>query len=660
MAATRAEVGAAPTGERLARAAEQLLRFAGDGRVAVALLVAVGLANAVAAFLPGGARILEGLPYAILLGAVALSGVAAVALRAPAAWREWQRPGPVQRGCGRAGGGRCRRRSQRCSWPRWRAPGYRARLESGHGGRWAVHGVRRGWSRFAGLLSHLALVAIVLGVAIGAAFGSETVFTLLPGDQALLDTPEPGFSAAVRLDAFDAEFGADARPRRIDTHVTFLREGAPVREAVLRVNEPGDFDGYLVHPWTYGPAARIRITTLDGSALLDAPVPLEGVRDGLPVGSTELPSVGMVVGLALTDPATSELGVSVLDGSGLVDAARLRPGERPGIGDLEVSFDRFDAWVTLLSRSDPGMALLFGGAALLATTLAIAFWLPRRRVSIRPLPTGGARIVLRGERFDRPTDEIARLTERLGGARMTTVLDVWRAVDPEAHLVSGSLERLARPVRGIARTRAAAPHLPPSADGQLLLADAAVIADHRDRRAARRTARGRARAGRGLALRRSAPGARVRRRPDAGAGRRGNGLRACRVGRCVPRRRARVARRPRRRPAAGRRGGGARGSATCRPGRRRCRSSAPRRGGHRRQGARLAQSAAGGAGARDAIRGRPWPPSRRSVPHPAARRGARAMDSGSWSARLDRRRRHGSSTTFRSRRSTRSRSTRWP
>src|SRR6185436_13889809 len=58
---------------------------------------------------------------------------------------------------------------------------------------------------------------------------------------------------------------------------------------------------------------------------------------------------------------------------------------------------------------------------------------------------------------------------------MTTVLDVWRAVDPEAHMVSGSLERLARPVRGIARTRAAAPHLPALTDGQLLLADAGVI-----------------------------------------------------------------------------------------------------------------------------------------------------------------------------------------
>jgi hypothetical protein len=58
---------------------------------------------------------------------------------------------------------------------------------------------------------------------------------------------------------------------------------------------------------------------------------------------------------------------------------------------------------------------------------------------------------------------------------VTTVLDVWRAVDPEARLVSGSADRLTRPLRGIARTRAAAPHLPSSADGQLLVADAAVL-----------------------------------------------------------------------------------------------------------------------------------------------------------------------------------------
>lgn len=54
---------------------------------------------------------------------------------------------------------------------------------------------------------------------------------------------------------------------------------------------------------------------------------------------------------------------------------------------------------------------------------------------------------------------------------MTSVVDLWRAVDPDARLVSGSLQVLARPVRAVQRTRAAIPHLPEPADGALLVVD---------------------------------------------------------------------------------------------------------------------------------------------------------------------------------------------
>ena len=64
---------------------------------------------------------------------------------------------------------------------------------------------------------------------------------------------------------------------------------------------------------------------------------------------------------------------------------------------------------------------------------------------------------------------------------MTSIIDAWRAVDPEAKLVSGSVELVTRPVRGIARTRAAPPHLPPISPGQLLVADAGVLDDDLDR-----------------------------------------------------------------------------------------------------------------------------------------------------------------------------------
>jgi hypothetical protein len=341
---------------------------------------------------------------------VALSGVAAVAARAPTALREWRYPTAVQHGRGAVTAGLALAEPDELI-AGLRGAGYRVRLERGRG-RWAVHGVRRGWSRFAGILSHLALVAIVLGAAVGAAFGSETVFSLLTADQALLDAPRPGFNAAVRFDALDAEFGAGGRAERLDTTVTFMRDGEPVRQAVLRVNEPGEFDGYLVHPWTYGPAVRLRVTTLGGTPLLDAPVPLDAERDGTSVGSTELPAVGLTLGLAIADAGANQLGVSVLDGGGLVDTVRLGPGEVARIGAIEVTFGGFDAWVTFMSRRDPGLALLLAGAAALCGTLAVAFWLPRRRLTIRQR-AGGPVLVLRGERFDRPGDELERLVRRL-------------------------------------------------------------------------------------------------------------------------------------------------------------------------------------------------------------------------------------------------------
>ena len=60
---------------------------------------------------------------------------------------------------------------------------------------------------------------------------------------------------------------------------------------------------------------------------------------------------------------------------------------------------------------------------------------------------------------------------------MTSLLDVWRAIDPDARLISGDAERLSAPVRGVARTRISPPHLPTSVDGQVLVADATLAAD---------------------------------------------------------------------------------------------------------------------------------------------------------------------------------------
>jgi hypothetical protein len=58
---------------------------------------------------------------------------------------------------------------------------------------------------------------------------------------------------------------------------------------------------------------------------------------------------------------------------------------------------------------------------------------------------------------------------------VTSLLDLWRAVDPEARLASGSVARLGDVARGVLRTRTAAPHLPPAAAGELLVVDWTLV-----------------------------------------------------------------------------------------------------------------------------------------------------------------------------------------
>ena len=65
-------------------------------------------------------------------------------------------------------------------------------------------------------------------------------------------------------------------------------------------------------------------------------------------------------------------------------------------------------WLFLALSSVP----LFAGALLLSASLAVGFWLPRRRVTLRPVATGLA-LTLRGERFDDPSGELPRLREAI-------------------------------------------------------------------------------------------------------------------------------------------------------------------------------------------------------------------------------------------------------
>jgi PucR C-terminal helix-turn-helix domain len=58
---------------------------------------------------------------------------------------------------------------------------------------------------------------------------------------------------------------------------------------------------------------------------------------------------------------------------------------------------------------------------------------------------------------------------------MPRLIDVWRAIDAEARLVAGEPGAALDILRGVSRTRAAPPHLPPPAEGHLLIIDGSLL-----------------------------------------------------------------------------------------------------------------------------------------------------------------------------------------
>ncbi|MBA3689555.1 MAG: cytochrome c biogenesis protein ResB [Chloroflexi bacterium] len=401
--------------DRAAAWTEHALRRLGDARLAGVLLAVAAAVNLIAAH-PQRSWVLDTPPYLGLLGLVLASGIAGVAVRLPAAWREWRRPGPLP-----DGGGTRSLRLALTEPPTAAQRALVAELLSGRGYRladrqlrdgWAIHCVRHGFSRLAGLASHLALALLVVGAGLGTAFAEETRFGLFPGDQSLLAAPRAGMTAAVRLDRLDAAFDPAGAPLRFDTHVTFIRDGRAVRQTVLQVNDPGSFDGYLIHAWTYGPAVELRVEDLAGGTQFDGFVALGAASTGSRAPFIELPALGVTLGAVLDDAATNRLRVIAARGAEVLESVVLQPGERLRVGPTWVTVRRFGAYVTFVSRRDPGMAVLFAGGGLLVASLALALYFPRRRVSV--VAAGDRlRLALRAERFDNPSAELKRLADDL-------------------------------------------------------------------------------------------------------------------------------------------------------------------------------------------------------------------------------------------------------
>jgi cytochrome c biogenesis protein len=302
------------------------------------------------------------------------------------------------------------------------------------------------------LVFHLAVVVVLMAVAVGGLFGYRATVIVPEGSGfansviqydglssgALFDASDlPPFS--LELDGFDMQFveaGSQlGAPDDFEATVRFTPEpGAEEETRTIRVNEPLEVGGTLIHILNPGYAPLITVRDAKGTVLAEGPVPFlpqddsftsTGVRK-VPVGPGVAPGEdigiqGLFLPTALLDdkgprsifpeprnPALfftafhGDLGlddgrpqsVYRLDPDGMeqfraedgdVFRAALTVGETATLPDGygSVTFDGYVSWVNFQVSRNAGKEFVLAGAMLALAGLLLSLYVRRRRVWVR-------------------------------------------------------------------------------------------------------------------------------------------------------------------------------------------------------------------------------------------------------------------------------------
>jgi len=278
-----------------------------------------------------------------------------------------------------------------------------------------LYGDRHRWVKLATLISHLGLILFLVAAVVTWQFGDEQGLVIAVGDSLTVQPiGTPGLLVVKNYDFEAPGFAETGQASDFTTDLGVFQDGREVARKTIRVNDPLAVAGYTFHQNGFGPAADLLISDAAGKPLWDGPVPLTDQVDGSPYGTMSVPGrdIGLLLllrrqadgsGVILVQPYRS-LGVES-DGSPKLDMTltpvALAAGEAqapPGL-DFSIGVRRFSDYTLIIAKKDPGQGIVWTAFASLITGLAITFYLPRRRIWARLMPTGELALVARSDRY---------------------------------------------------------------------------------------------------------------------------------------------------------------------------------------------------------------------------------------------------------------------
>lgn len=295
------------------------------------------------------------------------------------------------------------------------------------------------YSRLATFPFHLALIMILFGGIVGAAWGFRENELIVP-EGSVRDLGH-GTGISVRLNDFSEVYREDGSPSVYRSDVTLIRDGADIDTGSMTVNNPFTHGDLVFYQSGFGQAVQLRIVDDRGNVILDDSLPLGPFQSRLnpdaPAARMDLPQAG--VALSVVAPDTNPSNQPELD------TLNLKPGEmffmiRPigtdspieqpipktvkqgdsvKLGDLTLTFERERRFSVFQVARNPGIPIFFVAAILLIGGSMVTFYFPHRRLRgiIAATPDGSvARLAPIARRDWSATRVFDELVERISTA----------------------------------------------------------------------------------------------------------------------------------------------------------------------------------------------------------------------------------------------------
>lgn len=289
------------------------------------------------------------------------------------------------------------------------ASGFRT-LTQERNGEIHLYGDRWRFSRLATFPFHLALILILVGGIVGAAWGFRDDEFIIP-EESIRELGH-GTGLSVRLNDFSEVYREDGSPMIYRSDITIIRNGEPIHDGSMTVNHPLTFGDIVFYQSGFGQAVALKVEGENGAVYFDDALPLGPYRSRLnedaPAARMDLAPAG--VALSVVAPDIDPLNAPELDTLNLrpgemffmirplgpdspIDlpvGATVSQGESIQLGDLSLTFERERRFSVLQVARNPGIPIFIVASFLLVGGLAITFYFPHRRVRgiIRATPDG--------------------------------------------------------------------------------------------------------------------------------------------------------------------------------------------------------------------------------------------------------------------------------